>query len=419
MKKFLFVLLLLLIGFGGYILYDTYYKKGIPKLETEEELVNINELYIYGTHLNISGNLVNDNNLDLVLYNGEFINYDINNTADGFNMSNEINNGINLEKIPVGTYYMFLRSKNKDDENNDVYKYYVLNNTTDYKETTYYTFSNVGNKIVINTDDEYKTLMFTVSKNTDKEIYDVVVDPGHGGMDSGANKNGYREADFTMKIANDLKDKLEAYGVKVKLTRTDGQLTLNETLPDYGTHGRAVISHEVNAKYVFSIHLNSNGSASVNGLEVYTAANINYNFAKTLASNIVTDAGTSYSTNRINKMFNGIYTRTFTESDIANSKVESENKNRTPYDITTKSNYYYMIRETGGIMTGAYVDNRNEPKIQANPYYNTNVGSESYLLELAYLTNMTDLNNMNNNLEKYTSAIAKTFKTIFENSDSE
>ena len=419
MKKFLLFLLILLICFGGYILYDNYYEKGIPRLETEEEIININELYIYGTHLNLSGNLVNDNNLDLVLYNGEFINYDINNTSDCFNMSNEINKGIDLETIPVGTYYLFLRSKNKDEKDNDVFKYYILNNTTDYKETTYYTFSNVGNKIVIKTDDEYKTLMFEISKNTDKEIYDVVVDAGHGGMDSGANKNGYREADFTMKIANNLKDKLEEYGVKVKLTRTDGQLSSNETLPDYGKHGRAVINHEVYAKYVFSIHMNSNSATNVHGLEVYTAANINYDFAKQLASNIVTSANTSYSTNRINKMFDGIYTKTFTEADIASSKTEAEVKNRTPYDITTKANYYYMIRETGGIMTGAYVDNRNEPKILANPYYNSNVGSEAYLLELAYLTNTNDLSNMNNNMEKYTEAIANSFKTVFENSKSE
>lgn len=413
MKKFLFVLLILLLGFGGYILYDNYFNKGIPKLKVQEEVINIDNLFIYGTYLNMHGNLVSDSNLELVLYNGEFLEYKINSLNNEFNMSDNINDGLYLEDIPVGTYYLFLRSSSKDDKDNDIYRYYTLNNTTEYKETTYYTFSNRGNKILITSDEDYHTLMFTVTKNDNKKIYDVVIDPGHGGMDSGALKNGRKESEYTMKIANDLKNKLEEYGVKVKLTREGGQLTNNEVLDDYGKSGRAVINHEVFAKYLFSIHMNSNQATSVHGLELYTADNINYDFAKKLASNIVASANTNYSTNKINKVFDGIYTRTFTQSDIDSSLAEYENKNMKAYNITTKSNYFYMIRETGGIMTGAYVDNRNEPKIIANPYYNSNVGSEAYLLELAYLTNANDLENMDNNMEKYTKAIADTFKDVF------
>ena len=413
MKKFLFVLLILLLGFGGYILYDNYFNKGIPKLKVQEEVINIDNLFIYGTYLNMHGNLVSDSNLELVLYNGEFLEYKINSLNNEFNMSDNINDGLYLEDIPVGTYYLFLRSSSKDDKDNDIYRYYTLNNTTEYKETTYYTFSNRGNKILITSDEDYHTLMFTVTKNDNKKIYDVVIDPGHGGMDSGALKNGRKESEYTMKIANDLKNKLEEYGAKVKLTREDGQLTNNEVLDDYGKSGRAVINHEVFAKYLFSIHMNSNQATSVHGLELYTADNINYDFAKKLASNIVASANTNYSTNKINKVFDGIYTRTFTQSDIDSSLAEYEIKNMKAYNITTKSNYFYMIRETGGIMTGAYVDNRNEPKIIANPYYNSNVGSEAYLLELAYLTNANDLENMDNNMEKYTKAIADTFKDVF------
>ena len=76
---------------------------------------------------------------------------------------------------------------------------------------------------------------------------------------------------------------------------------------------------------------------------------------------------------KISKVFDGIYTRTFTESEIENSSQENLDKGRVPYDITTKSNYYYIIRESGGIITGAYVDNRNE-EIVGNPYINSNIG---------------------------------------------
>ena len=87
MKKVLFVLLILALLFGGYLLYDNYFNQGIPVLNVEESVVNIDELYIYGTHLNMHGNTIDDDNLDLVLYNGSFLIYDINLTNDGFNLS--------------------------------------------------------------------------------------------------------------------------------------------------------------------------------------------------------------------------------------------------------------------------------------------------------------------------------------------
>lgn len=412
MKKFLLILLILMILFGGYTLYDNFKNKGIEPLEVQGELVNIDQLFIYGNHLNLHGNLIDEDNLELVLYDGEFTVFKINRVDDGFNLSDYVNDGILLDDIPRGKYYMFLRSTNQDNKGNKIYKYYVLNNTTKYKETKYYTFSNIRNKIIIDSDQFYKTLTLNIAKNSDEEIYDVVVDPGHGGMDSGASKNGNKESDFTMKLALSLKEKLESYGVLVKLTREEKQLSLNETLPNYGIHGRAVIPYEVNAKYLFSIHLNSSNYSTANGIEIYTADRINYDFAKNFAKNIVETANTNYSKNPVNQVFDGIYTRNFTESDIRSSLNDYKKKNMNAYDITTKSNYYYMIRETGGIVTGAYVDNRNGD-VGENPYYNSNVGSEAYLFELGYLTNKSDIQNINDNIDKYTEAIANTFKDVF------
>ncbi len=413
MKKVLIILFILLLAFGGYYIYTTKINVGIPKLDVEEEKIDIDKLFIYGTYLNLSGSLVQDKDLKLVLYNGEFMEYPINIKDNYFNLADEINRGLFLEDIPIGKYYLFLRSRQVDENGNDVYKYYVLNNTTSYKETTYYTFSNVGNKILITSDEEYNTLTFDVTKNTDNDIYDVVIDPGHGGKDGGANKGEYKEADFTMKYATDLKQKFEKAGMKVKLTHEDGELPNDEKMPDYGKHGRAVIGHEVNAKFVLSIHLNSNAYSSVHGLELYTPANINYDFAKDVVKNIIYSMDINYSSNRTNKVFDGIYTRKFTEKEIESATEDAKENEKEPYDITTDANYYYMIRETGGIMTGAYVDDRNEPKVPANPYYNSNVGCEAYLFELGYLTNESDLNNIINNMDKYTTAITTSFETIF------
>ena len=415
MKKFLLIILILLMGFGGYLLYESKFKEKVPKLEIQEEVINIDELYIYGTHLNLHGNTVKGNGLQLVLYNGEFKEVSININSDEFNLSDKVNEGMYLNEIPRGEYFLFLRSK-ETNENGDIsYKYYSLKNNTDYKETVYYTLSNTNNKIVINSEESYPTMMMHVTENVDDNVYDVVIDPGHGGMDSGASKNGHNEEELTLELAMKVKEKLEASGLKVKLTREEGQLNKNEKLAEYGVHGRAVIPYEVKAKYVFSIHFNSNTYSSVHGLEVYTADNINYDLAKTLVKNITEETGLQYSTNKISKVMDGIYTRTFTESEIENSRQENEDKDKVPYDITTKSNYYYIIRETGGIITGAYVDNRNE-EIKANPYVKSNIGSETYLLELGYISNKSDLDNLINNMDKYASGIANSITPLYKTS---
>lgn len=412
MKKFLIIIGILFLIFCGFIVYDMYFKEEIPVLTVEEEKVSISELYIYGTHLNMIGSYDFNNSAELVLYNGEFISYKINSLDGNFNVSELINDGIYLDDIPVGDYYLFLRTKHIEDDV-EKYRYYVLVNNTEYQETTYYSMSNYNKKIVINNEDIYPTMMMHVTNNKDDDIYDIVIDPGHGGIDGGASKNGYKETDFTMNIATKVKSMLEEYGFKVKLTHEMGQLSSSEKLEEYGTHGRAVVPREVNAKYLFSIHLNSSNSSSVSGLEVYTAKNINYDLAKNLVGNITDITGLGYSNNKINKVADSIYSRNFTQENIDSSMKEYQDKDLNPYEITTNSNYYYMVRETGGIITGAYVDGRNS-EILANPYVKSNVGTESYILELGYLSNKNDLDNVINNIDKYALGIALSIKSLYD-----
>lgn len=428
MKKIIILVGIIFFIFCVYIVRSTYIN--IPKLDIEEERVNINKLYIYGTHLNMEGNINIIDDIDLVLYDGNFISYKINdlginnseydNLIDSsnnidygrrFNLSNYINDGIYLDDIPFGDYYLFLRAKYID-EKEEKYRYYALDNISGYDETTYYSISNFNKKIVIENEDRYPTMMMHVDKNRDDNIYDIVIDPGHGGIDGGANNNGYQETDFNMDIAIKVKDKLENYGFTVKLTHNKGQLKSNKKLDEYGNGGRAVISSEVKAKYLFSLHLNSSSSNKVNGLEIYTAKNINYDFAKMLVNNITSLTGIGYSGNKTNIIEDGIYSRNFTKSEVNRTIKNYEDDGLNPYDVSTNSNYYYIIRETGGIVTGAYVDNRNK-SIIGNPYTKSNVGCESYLLELGYISNDNDLNIMINSLDKYVDAIVTSIKSLY------
>ncbi|MBQ9853450.1 MAG: N-acetylmuramoyl-L-alanine amidase [Bacilli bacterium] len=412
MKKILLFIICLLVGVGIYYIYGTYSKNSVPKLEIEEHVVNVDKLYTYGTHLNIIGSNIPNEDLDLVLYNGEFISININITGNSFNISDYINDGFYLDNLENGYYNLFLRSTSFDEEGNNVYKYYPLNNNTGYDKTIYYTMSNYNKKITIKYDDEYSTIGVVVKNNKDSNVYDIVLDAGHGGKDPGATKYGYSETDFTLDIALKVKEKLEASGIRVKLTRDADTLTDEERLPEYGVHGRAVIPGEVKAKYLFSFHLNSSNSTSVNGLEVYTPVKINYDFSKLLVNNIITNTGLGFSRNNVNKVYDGIYSRTFTSKEVEDSINDYVENSLIPYDITTDTNYYYIIRETGGIVTGAYVDDRN-PDIISNPNTSTNTGTEAYLLELGYITNKSDLNNMKNNMDKYVDAVVNSILTLY------
>ena len=420
MKKILILIFVIVLCIGAFFGYKYFFsEKGIPILKTEEEKVAISEYYIYGTHLNLTGTLeITDTNFEeiyLTLYNGEFKDYDINYTnesnAISFNISDEVNNGIYLDELSRDNYYVFIKLiyENEEDVENPIEKYYVLDNQTEYEDTTYYTFSKYNNKIIINSNNDYNTMMLNVNEKKDnKKIADIVLDPGHGGMDGGAESFGYSERDFTYKLAISIQEQLEDEGYSVALTR--GELSQNELLDEYNDGGRAVVSSELYSKYLLSIHFNSNSASSVNGLEIYSPSNINYDFVKSLAQNITTMTGLEYSNQKTFKLYDGVYCHNFSEYEIENSLKGYEEKGYTPYNITTNSNYYYMIRETGGIITGAYVDDSNPEKVGVNPYYNSNRGTESYVMELGYITNSNDFDIISNKQNEFTNAIVKTIQ---------
>ena len=398
----------------------------IKKLDIEEESAIIDNYYIYGQYLSLEGSLddidISYDKIDLVLYNGKFKKYKIVVTKESdtikFSLDKKINRGIYLDNINKGKYCLFIRIGylNKDESSDEKkvydYKYYKLDNKSKYDETVYYTVSQYDKKIVINSNNSYSTLMFNVSNNNDKDIYDIVIDPGHGGVDSGTSNGNYNESDIVMDISKRIAKGLENNGFRVKLTRGINSLDSDEYFEEYNAGGRAVISHEVYAKYVFSIHANSSDSSKVKGVELYTASGINYEFAKLLINDIVDSDLISVSSKSLYKIDDGIYTHNFSEEEIDNALIGYDNKGYKRYNITSDSNYLYMIREIGGIATNAFVDGRNK-SYGENKYRNSNVGVEGYLIELGYMVVQEDLNNIINNSESYVKGIAQSISDFY------
>ena len=91
----------------------------------------------------------------------------------------------------------------------------------------------------------------------------------------------------------------------------------------------------------------------------------------------------------------------------------AKKNNYEPYNITTSTPFLYIIRETGGISTSAFVDGRNKA-YGKNNYFNSNIGIESYFINLGVMKNEKDLNNVVSNYKSYMEGIVKTIIDYYQ-----
>lgn len=93
----------------------------------------------------------------------------------------------------------------------------------------------------------------------------VVIDPGHGGENLGAEYGEYTEKDMTLVVAKAMKAELEQYeGITVYLTRTgDEDLSLEE---------RCEYAAGVNADFLFCLHFNMSEYHTLFGAETWISA---------------------------------------------------------------------------------------------------------------------------------------------------
>lgn len=104
-----------------------------------------------------------------------------------------------------------------------------------------------------------------VANDTDDGVFVVVLDPGHGGIDPGAEAGGIKEADLMLQLARRLRDLLRrADGVDVILTRDDDAFVPLEE--------RISIAHAAAADVFISLHADKVTEGIAQGATVYTLA---------------------------------------------------------------------------------------------------------------------------------------------------
>lgn len=119
----------------------------------------------------------------------------------------------------------------------------------------------------------------------------ILLDPGHGGKDSGAiGPTGLKEKDVVLSTGLLLKQELESQGAIVYMTRsTDVFLELSQ---------RTAIANASDYDAFISLHANANTSQTPRGTETYYNTTVNFNGIKSAAmasniqKNLVTSIGT-------------------------------------------------------------------------------------------------------------------------------
>lgn len=106
---------------------------------------------------------------------------------------------------------------------------------------------------------------FTYALDTDGELV-IVIDPGHGGANLGADYNGFLEKEMNMVVANAMYVELSKYeGVTIYMTHTSADT-------DMSIQERAQFAASVNADFLFCLHFNMSIENKLFGSEVWVSA---------------------------------------------------------------------------------------------------------------------------------------------------
>lgn len=138
-------------------------------------------------------------------------------------------------------------------------------------------------EVYVSSEESNISLLSNVESRDARTQYVAYIDPGHGGYDPGTSGNGIIEKDLVLKIALNVKSKLEAKGIKVIMSRTtDTYVSLED---------RSKGANQANPDIFISIHVNSAGAVSASGIETYYYKGIDRDLAESLQSKLISYTG--------------------------------------------------------------------------------------------------------------------------------
>lgn len=260
------------------------------KTEDSQDKMDLNDVLVYGETLNLYQSPyalgVTDGLAGKTII--------LHNLCDGYEwvymMEKTIDGQIPLEQLPNGFYQVFvlddLKRKVLVSESAFRHLFYPVRRDGKSKEVLI-----VADKTLIvdeegqpvhNENQLYVNVVDVDSEETET-IYDVVIDPAHSAHVNGSIEKGHSafnmiEANETLRMANLLKEELEAMGLKVYLTRDD---TI-DVVDLYGVDGRLDRAYQSKAKYYLELNMNFSTNESIRGVRIQYSSYASNKFATSL-----------------------------------------------------------------------------------------------------------------------------------------
>jgi len=179
----------------------------------------------------------------------------------------------------------------------------------------------------------------------------VILDPGHGGQDSGAMADNVLEKDLTFDVAQRVARLLGAQGISTLLTRTgDSYVSLSE---------RAQLINRANNAIVVSIHFDEGLRPDVSGIETY--------FAAQQSTGIPTIASWLPFLQKIANIQPNVESQSLAQSVQQQLVTHTQAINR-----GTKAEQFYVlanVRHPAVLVEGGFLTNKNEIGKLANANY--------------------------------------------------
>ena len=194
------------------------------------------------------------------------------------------------------------------------------------------------------------------------KIKNIVIDPGHGGKDGGAEGYGLKEKDLVLKLSQKVASRIEKRlgpNVNVHLTRTEDKFITLER--------RTKIAKDKKADLFISLHVNANNLASVEGFETYIL-----NFATDRSAMAVAARENATSDKTVSELEDLLHIIA-KNTKISESRAMAQALHKS---AVTSINKKYKVRDLG---------------VKEAPFY-VLVGTDvpSILVEIGFLTNEKD-----------------------------
>ncbi len=361
-NKIIIVIAVILVSMFAFFIFGDANARKIKKMEK----IKLDDITVYNESINVDYSNSKEHTIDLVKSDDlkEKTTYQTTENAD---------EGIEASEIENGKYYLA-----------DGEKY--LTSPDQFETIEFYTLTrdNVNQHIVISYNHQADAIMLSKEDaELPAEVYDIVIDPGHGGDDTGSiGVDGTTlEKDMALMISQKLKTDLEEMGYKVKMTRESDENPGNiANLEEYGEGSRIGIPYESQAKLFISMHYNTGGGS---GYEVYSSVNTSNQFVSEIQ-------------NAINESLDRSQKVNYCEQGNCKVPLTYETLDSNDDDV----DYFFAVREVGG---------RSIPTFsEKNIYRENTTGAEGIILESGYIDNLEELKYLNDEetMEKITAELS-------------